>query len=101
MYHRSSIAGAAAAAKIVNVVVTGWLGTALDLTYIANHMWNVEYSPRRFSAAILRFRSPLTSKKSTIVIGGGGVQQDLEQLCCYFQQVVMYVPVPKVLTMQK
>lgn len=72
--HRSlQIAGAAAAAKIVNVVVTGWLGAALDLTYIANHMWNVEYNPRRFSAAILRFRSPLTSKKSTtMVVGGGG-----------------------------
>ena len=66
--HRSSIAGTAAADKIVNVVVTGWLGATIDLTYVASHMWNEEYNPRRFSAAILRFRPTLTSKKSTILL---------------------------------
>lgn len=47
--------------KIVNIVATGWLGTTVDLQSIAQRLWNIEYNPRRFSAAIHRQRSPNTT----------------------------------------
>ena len=42
--------------EIVNFICTGWLGTTLDLLKIARTMWNIEYNPQRFSAAIIRIR---------------------------------------------
>ena len=54
--------------RIVNIVATGWLGTAVDLHIIAQRLWNIEYNPRRFSAAIHRLRSP----KTTVLKFGSG-----------------------------
>ena len=54
-------------AEIVNVVATGRLlkcgskkpspPKSLDLSRISQELWNVQYNPRRFSAAIFRLRS--------------------------------------------
>ena len=54
--------------KIVNIVATGWLGIPINLHLITQRMWNIEYNPRRFSAAIHRQRSSHT----TVLIFGSG-----------------------------
>ena len=54
--------------KIVNVVATGWLGSMLDLHSLAQRLPNIEYNPRRFSAAIHRQRGPNT----TLLVFGSG-----------------------------
>eukprot|EP00043_Microstomoeca_roanoka_P008085 m.77991 g.77991 ORF g.77991 m.77991 type:complete len:271 (+) comp14095_c0_seq1:407-1219(+) len=47
--------------EIVNLVATVNLGSPLDLTHIALHARNAEYSPKRFSAVIMRIRAPQTT----------------------------------------
>ena len=55
--------------EIVNFVCTGWLGTTtLDLSTIARTMWNIEYNPQRFSAAIIRIRQGQCSGSATILL---------------------------------
>eukprot|EP00056_Hartaetosiga_gracilis_P002249 m.51912 g.51912 ORF g.51912 m.51912 type:complete len:185 (-) comp10977_c0_seq1:37-591(-) len=46
---------------IVNLVATVNLGTKLDLKHIALRARNAEYSPKRFSAVIMRIRTPRTT----------------------------------------
>eukprot|EP00055_Hartaetosiga_balthica_P018100 m.128576 g.128576 ORF g.128576 m.128576 type:complete len:185 (+) comp9452_c4_seq6:172-726(+) len=46
---------------IVNLVATVNLGTKLDLKHIALRTRNAEYSPKRFSAVIMRIRAPRTT----------------------------------------
>jgi transcription initiation factor TFIID TATA-box-binding protein len=46
---------------IQNVVSTANFGVSLDLKQIARKGRNVEYSPRRFSALIMRIRAPKTT----------------------------------------
>eukprot|EP00049_Salpingoeca_infusionum_P006388 m.106160 g.106160 ORF g.106160 m.106160 type:complete len:204 (-) comp13294_c0_seq3:289-900(-) len=47
--------------RIVNLVATVHLGCTLDLKHIAVHARNAEYSPKRFSAVIMRIREPQTT----------------------------------------
>ena len=44
------------------------MGTSVNLHAIAQRLWNIEYNPRRFSAAIHRLRSP----KTTLLIFASG-----------------------------
>jgi transcription initiation factor TFIID TATA-box-binding protein len=46
---------------LANLVVMFNLGTRVDLKHIARSARNVEYRPKRFSAAIMRIRDPKTT----------------------------------------
>jgi transcription initiation factor TFIID TATA-box-binding protein len=54
--------------KLSNVVVTCDAACRLDCQYIARHMRNAEYKPRRFAAVIVRIREP----KATALIFSTG-----------------------------
>ena len=44
---------------IRNVVSTFQLNYKIDLNQLSNTLWNIEYNPRKFTAAILRQRNPI------------------------------------------
>jgi transcription initiation factor TFIID TATA-box-binding protein len=46
---------------IQNVVSTADLGCNIDLTLIARNLWNIQYNPCKFTAAIIRIRCPATT----------------------------------------
>jgi len=46
---------------IQNVVSTAELGANIDLSLIAQNLWNIQYNPRKFTAAIIRVRKPATT----------------------------------------
>jgi hypothetical protein len=46
--------------EVVNVIATFETGCRLDLKQITLHTRSTEYNPRRFSAAVMRLRSPRT-----------------------------------------
>ena len=60
-------------ARIVNVVATGNLGTRIDLIYLASQLVNVDYNPKKFSAAIYRIKEP----KATFLLFSSG-----KFVCC-------------------
>jgi transcription initiation factor TFIID TATA-box-binding protein len=45
--------------KLANLVATADIDCKFDLHHVAKHARNVEYNPKKFSAAILRIRSPV------------------------------------------
>ncbi|EGD77586.1 hypothetical protein PTSG_08683 [Salpingoeca rosetta] len=47
--------------EVVNIVATVNLATHLDLKHITLSVRNAEYSPKRFSAVVMRIRSPRTT----------------------------------------
>jgi transcription initiation factor TFIID TATA-box-binding protein len=51
-----------------NIVSTAFLGAPVDLNLIAQNAINIEYNKSKFTAAILRIRSP----KTTILLFGSG-----------------------------
>lgn len=53
---------------IRNVVSTAFFGENLDLPFLARRAINIEYNPRKFTAAIMRLRNP----KTTVLIFNNG-----------------------------
>lgn len=81
-----------------NMLATVDLGCKLDLKKIALHTRNAEYNPKRFSAVIIRIRSPRTTalvySSGKMVCTGALSEQDCHLAARKFARIVEKIGFP-------
>ena len=83
---------------IQNVVSTAYIGSKIDLASLSRRLFNVEYNPSKFIAAIIRIRKPATtcllfSSGRLVVVGAKSVEESYKASRIFARKIQKHAPI--------